>query len=348
MSRSGPSGAGVADPSQAPIPTRAWAAAAAAAVTNDVLPIPASPETKTSRPSPAPPPPDSRRRRGAVRPSRRENHVDHRKPDHRLRDSAAVPAQLVAPAWEHAELVAVGVGHPHLLGVLAAAVEEGGAEADERPRPPSPCPRRRAGRRASGGAPCRDLGASGGPAPGDLRAAPRRLDRGLLVLVPDERPAERRAPEVAEPPEPLLEEAADPAGALEEAGRRPRPRRTRCPRGRPAPRAPPRSWPTSRWLAPVARARSTVAACSCGVALERSKCIWFGSLLRDLGAAEADHEAGLVARRQGDVVGRVAQHLQGPARRPRSGRARPGRARRRAARRSRPSSEDPRTGWKQA
>ncbi len=54
MSRSGASGAGVADPSQAPIATRARPAAVAAAVaTKDVLPIPASPETKTSRPSPA-------------------------------------------------------------------------------------------------------------------------------------------------------------------------------------------------------------------------------------------------------------------------------------------------------
>ena len=33
-------------------------------------------------------------------------------------------------------------------------------------------------------------------APGDLRAAVRRLDRGLLVLVPDQRPAQRLAPEV--------------------------------------------------------------------------------------------------------------------------------------------------------
>ena len=35
-------------------------------------------------------------------------------------------------------------------------------------------------------------------APGDLRAAGRGLDRGLLVLVPDERPAERLRPEVAD------------------------------------------------------------------------------------------------------------------------------------------------------
>ena len=34
------------------------------------------------------------------------------------------------------------------------------------------------------------------PAPGDLRPAVRRPDRGLLVLVPDQRPAERLAPEV--------------------------------------------------------------------------------------------------------------------------------------------------------
>jgi hypothetical protein len=33
-------------------------------------------------------------------------------------------------------------------------------------------------------------------APRDLRTTARRLDRGLLVLVPDQRPAQRRAPEV--------------------------------------------------------------------------------------------------------------------------------------------------------
>src|SRR5450631_590168 len=32
--------------------------------------------------------------------------------------------------------------------------------------------------------------------PGDLRTAMRRSDRGLLVLVPDQRPAQRFAPEV--------------------------------------------------------------------------------------------------------------------------------------------------------
>src|SRR4051812_11794172 len=54
-------------------------------------------------------------------------------------------------------------------------------------------------------------------APGDLRTASWRLDRGLLVLVPDQRPAQRLAPEVAHLLRAVARERSDEATAGEEA-----------------------------------------------------------------------------------------------------------------------------------
>ena len=57
----------------------------------------------------------------------------------------------------------------------------------------------------------------GRPAPGDLRPALRRLHRRLLVPVPDERPAERRAPEDADVTAPVARQLAERPAAGEVA-----------------------------------------------------------------------------------------------------------------------------------
>ena len=59
-------------------------------------------------------------------------------------------------------------------------------------------------------------GPDGRAAPGDLRAAVRRADRGLLVLVADQRPVQRPAPEVADRLRAVARERSDEAAVGEE------------------------------------------------------------------------------------------------------------------------------------
>src|SRR5260221_124153 len=96
---------------------------------------------------------------------------------------------------QHTELMAVGIGHDRPADLALADVDASCPEGDEtvdlrllitadgwseiemQPVLPGLRHQRRT-------------------APGDLRAAARRADRGLLVLIPDQRPAQRLAPEV--------------------------------------------------------------------------------------------------------------------------------------------------------
>src|SRR4051794_27648921 len=96
---------------------------------------------------------------------------------------------------QHTELVAIGIGHHHPADLALAHLDSSRPEGDEtidlrslitvqrwcevemQPVPPRLRPQRRT-------------------TPRDLRTAARRADRGLLVLVPDQRPAQRLAPEV--------------------------------------------------------------------------------------------------------------------------------------------------------
>src|SRR5260370_42189628 len=54
-------------------------------------------------------------------------------------------------------------------------------------------------------------------APGDLRTAARRANRGLLVLIPDQRPAQRFAPEVPGLPRTFGRERSDKSAVSKEA-----------------------------------------------------------------------------------------------------------------------------------
>src|SRR5258708_5157052 len=58
-------------------------------------------------------------------------------------------------------------------------------------------------------------------APGDLRTAVRRANRGLLVLIPDQRPAERFAPEIPDLLRPVARERSDESAPGEEVVARP-------------------------------------------------------------------------------------------------------------------------------
>ena len=113
-------------------------------------------------------------------------------------------------------------------------------------------------------------------APRDLRTAGRRLDRGLLVLVPDQRPAQRLAPEVPD----LLRTVTGQAlrGIRSRLGSccPARSRRAHCPRGRRAPRDPLPGVARCRCWAPSPSARATVDRCSSREVLVRWRCIWFG------------------------------------------------------------------------
>src|SRR6266498_4234428 len=108
----------------------------------------------------------------------------------------AVHPDLVAlSGGQHTELIAIGIGHHHPADLALADVDSSRPEGDEtvdlgllitvdrwsevEMQPVLACfrPHWRT-------------------APRDLRTAARRANRGLLVLVPDQRPAQRLAPEV--------------------------------------------------------------------------------------------------------------------------------------------------------
>ena len=96
---------------------------------------------------------------------------------------------------QHTELMAIGIGHDHPADLALADVDASRPEGDEtvdlrllitvdgwsevEMQPVLPGLRRQ-----------------WRTAPGDLRTAARRANRGLLVLIPDQRPAQRFAPEV--------------------------------------------------------------------------------------------------------------------------------------------------------
>ena len=123
--------------------------------------------------------------------------------------------ELLAMRAQHTELVAIRIGHHDPADLALADVDAGRPEGDEpvdlrllvavdgrsevEVQPVLPGLRRH--RR---------------PAPGDLRTAVRRADRGLLVLVPDQRPAQRLAPEVPD----LLRAVADSAPMKPQSARK--------------------------------------------------------------------------------------------------------------------------------
>src|SRR5258707_5572365 len=96
---------------------------------------------------------------------------------------------------QHTELMAIGIGHDHPADLTLADVDASRPEGDEtvdlrllitvdgwsevEMQPVLP-----------------GLRHQWRTAPGDLRTAARRANRGLLVLIPDQRPAQRFAPEV--------------------------------------------------------------------------------------------------------------------------------------------------------
>ncbi len=105
-------------------------------------------------------------------------------------------------------------------------------------------------------------GGHGRASPCDLGAAVRRLDRGLLVLVPHQRPAQRLAPKEADLPVAVAGELPEEA-APGKVGIVPvRSRRTRFPRGRPGRRAPPRA--VARRRDGERRARAPSSPCAVG------------------------------------------------------------------------------------
>src|SRR5918998_4969887 len=117
---------------------------------------------------------------------------------------------------QHAELVAIGIGHHHPADLALADVDpsrpEGGETLDLRSLV--------AGSRWSEvevQSVLSGLRHQRRTAPGDLRAAVRRADRGLLVLVPDQRPAQRVAPEVPDLLRAVARERSDEPAVGEEA-----------------------------------------------------------------------------------------------------------------------------------
>src|SRR6266513_2488084 len=107
-----------------------------------------------------------------------------------------MPGDLVAlSGGQHTELMAIGIGHDHPADLALADVDASRPEGDEtidlpvlitadgwsevemQPVLPGLRPHRLT-------------------APGDLRTAARRANRGLEVPIPDQRPAQRFAPEV--------------------------------------------------------------------------------------------------------------------------------------------------------
>src|SRR5450755_3393406 len=96
---------------------------------------------------------------------------------------------------QHTKLTAIGIGHDHPAGLALADVDasrpeghkpvdlllpitvDGWSEVEMQSNLPGPRHQPRT-------------------VPGDLRTAPRRADRSLQTLIPDQRPAQRFAPEV--------------------------------------------------------------------------------------------------------------------------------------------------------
>jgi hypothetical protein len=107
------------------------------------------------------------------------------------------PGSGRAIGGQHTELIAIGIGHHHPADLALADVDSSRPERDEtvdlrllitvsrwsevEMQPVLP-----------------GLRLQWRTAPRDLRTAARRADRGLLVLVPDQRPAQRCAPEVSD------------------------------------------------------------------------------------------------------------------------------------------------------
>jgi HAMP domain-containing protein len=108
---------------------------------------------------------------------------------------AAHPDLVALSGGQHTELMAIGIGHHHPADLALTDVDSSRPEGDEtvdlrllitvdrwseiEMQPVLP-----------------GLRVQWRAAPADLRTAVRRADRGLLVLVPDQRPAQRLAPEV--------------------------------------------------------------------------------------------------------------------------------------------------------
>ena len=111
------------------------------------------------------------------------------------RGSPATRDLVSLSGGQDAELMTIGIGHDHPTDFALANVDASRSEGNEtvdlrllitvdgwsevEMQPVLPGLRRQ-----------------GRAAPGDLRAAVRRANRGLLVLIPDQRPAQRFAPEV--------------------------------------------------------------------------------------------------------------------------------------------------------
>ena len=220
-----------------------------------------------------------------------------------------------------------------------------------RPRPSQAAgrPRRRGRRRpgrelpaARGSGPV--FGVQRGPTPGDLGATAGRPDRSLLVLVPDQRPAQRRAPEV---PTRWPEPSPDRAPMKPQSGPGtccpPRSRRTRCPPGRRARRAPPRAaGPCRGGRPPRASARATVSCCCSGDALVEVEVELVRADLRLVGRGNRSRKPVLVRRataprRPSGVLDLPAQHPGPEPGEP------PGRSRRRTAPPAHTSSVVPRS-----
>src|SRR5215204_2074306 len=107
------------------------------------------------------------------------------------------PLRRTSTGSEYAELVAVGVRHHDPADVALADVDSRRPERDEAIHLDQLIG-------VSWGSDFQMQPVLSGlrvdwrPAPGHLRTAARRLDRRLLILVPDQRPAQRLAPEVAD------------------------------------------------------------------------------------------------------------------------------------------------------
>jgi S-adenosylmethionine-dependent methyltransferase len=121
---------------------------------------------------------------------------------------------------QHTELIAIGIGHGRPADLTVADVDASRPDGDEtvdlrllitvngwsqvevQPVPPGPRHQWRT-------------------APGDLRTAVRRADRGLLVLVPDQRPPQRLTPEVPDRLRAVARKRADEPTVGEEGVTRP-------------------------------------------------------------------------------------------------------------------------------
>src|SRR5256885_12860209 len=109
---------------------------------------------------------------------------------------------------QHAELMAVGIGQDHPADLALADVDTRRAEGEETVDL-GPLITVEGWRDVEVQSVLSGFRLQWRTAPGDLGTAVRRADRGLLVLVPDQRPAQRLAPEVPDLLRTVARERAD-------------------------------------------------------------------------------------------------------------------------------------------